>query len=485
MQVKKSLITLALAAIAVSAGAVRLPSIIGSNMVLQQNSSAHLWGWSSPGKTVTVTPSWSNEAVTATAGKDGRWDVNVNTPAASFTSYEITFDDGEPVKADNVLIGEVWFASGQSNMEMPLRGFTSQPIEDAGRTIAYSGNYPGIRFANIPKAASYELQSDVPTEWKVSSPKNAGEFSALAYHFAKTLRDVLHVPVGIINCAYGGSKVEGWIPKEILDTYPDWSIENEKKNDSLQEYERINVMYNAMLNPVAGYTVKGFLWNQGESNVGRHNEYLYHQKDMVEHWRKRWGDDNLPFYFMELALADYGYPHHNPAALFREKQYEAAKITPNSYIIPSIDLFNEDETYIYHASRKPEMGERMAFSALANTYGVKGMPHIAPTFKSMDVEGNKAVLHFNDSWSGFYPRTDLKGFEVAGADRVFYPATANGDLDKGLITLTSDKVKDIKAVRYCFKNAEIGHVHDLLGMPLVPFRTDDWDDVNGYEEIVK
>ncbi|MDE6117261.1 MAG: sialate O-acetylesterase, partial [Duncaniella sp.] len=280
-----------LAAAPVARAAVELPDVISDNAVFQQKSEAKLWGWATPGKGVSVTPSWDGKVYKTVADKaTGRWEVKVATPEASYQPYTVTFTDGsDPVTIGNVLIGEVWFCSGQSNMEMPLRGFWTQPVEGAAQAIAYSGKYPAIRMATVPKRGAYTPQERVAGKWKTSNPQDAAEFSALAYFFARSLQDMLDVPVGIIACAYGGSKVEGWMPKWKLDTYPGWDMDKEQTDTVLNEYERIGVMYNAMLRPVLGYTVKGFLWNQGESNVGRHAEYPAHQRDMVQIWRDEWG----------------------------------------------------------------------------------------------------------------------------------------------------------------------------------------------------
>lgn len=456
---------------------VELPDIISDNAVLQQNSDAKLWGWSKPGSSVDVTTSWNGKTYTTKSdSKTGRWELSVSTPEASFTPYSIEFKDTDgPVKIDNVLIGEVWFCSGQSNMEMPLRGFGIQPIEGAAQAIAYSGKYPGIRMANIPKREVYTPQEKVEGKWNVSNPKNAGEFSALAYFFAQSLTDLLNVPVGIINCAYGGSKVEGWIPKWKLDTYEGWDMAAEEKNKDMGDWERIGVMYNAMLKPVLGYTVKGFLWNQGESNVGRENEYPQHQKDMVEIWRDEWGLGELPFYFVELPGWNYDNSEADNAAKFRECQHKAAEILPNSGIVCTTDLVYPYEVPDIHARKKKEIGERLAFMAGARTYGIEGIPHIYPSYKSVELKGDTAVLTFNNAIGGLNPNTDLPGFEVAGEDQVFYPAKAVEDWNwPYTVTVSSDKVKDIKAVRYCFKNFAIGQLKDMYGLPLIPFRTDNW-----------
>ncbi|MDO4336446.1 MAG: sialate O-acetylesterase [Bacteroidales bacterium] len=465
---------------------IDLPDIFSSNAVLQQQSDARLWGWATPGSTVSLVPSWSGKKVEVKADpKSGEWTAQVATPAASYTPYTLTIDDGDgPVTLTDILIGEVWFCSGQSNMEMPLRGFGFQPVEGAGEAIAYSGRYPGIRMANVPKTLSYTPQQRVPGKWKKSLPENAGEFSALAYFFARSLTDLLDVPVGIINCAYGGSKVEGWIPKEILDTYPEWNMDKEEKDSTLGDYERIGVMYNAMLKPLAGYTVKGFLWNQGESNVGRHDTYPAHQRDMVAHWRELWQQGDLPFYYVELPGWNYDNPEADNAAIFRECQQKGVQLIPNSGIVSTSDLVYPREVDDIHASKKKEIGERLAFMAGHRTYGIEGLPDQYPAFGSVELKGDKAVIRLASPYSGLNPYKDMPGFEVAGDDHVYYPATANQIQDnewKFTIEVSSDKVKDVKGVRYNFKNFAVGTIHDMYGLPLVPFRTDDWTDARSAE----
>lgn len=250
----------------------------------------------------------------------------------------------------------------------------------------------------------------------------------------------------------------------------------EENDPAINEWERIGVMYNAMLRPVVGYTVKGFLWNQGESNVGRHNEYPSHQRDMVEIWRNEWGNQDLPFYFVELPGWKYGDGEETAAAYFRECQHRAAEMIPNSGIVCTSDLVYPHELEDIHASKKREIGERLAFMAASRTYGLPGIPHTYPSYKSVELNGPTALLRFNNADAGLNPNMNLPGFEVAGADKVFYPATATEDWNERTVTVSSDKVKDIKAVRYCFKNFAVGRMKDMYGMPLIPFRTDDWDD---------
>lgn len=452
-----------------------LPDIVGDNMVLQQNTEASLWGWSDGRDEVVVSASWNPDLkVTARPdSKTGKWSVKLPTPAATFEPQQILIKSGKDTRQlENVLVGEVWLCSGQSNMEMPLRGFWTQPVEGAAQAIAYSGTYPGIRFATVPKSASYTPEDRVESPWKISSPKNAYDFSALAYFFATSLTRLLDAPVGIINCSYGGSKVEGWQSKEALANYPEWDVEKERNDSTINEWERINVMYNAMLHPIAGYTVKGFLWNQGESNVGRHDTYPSHLRDMVVEWRGLWGDDNLPFYYVEIPGWNYSNPDAIDAALFRECQHKAVGMISNSGIVCTADLVYPYEVNDIHARKKQEIGERLAFMAGGKAYGIEGMPTEYPTFRSMTVEDGKAILSFDNADGGFTPNTELEGFEAAGNDGVFHPARAIENPQTLNIEVTCEEVPEIKNVRYNFHNFRVGTVYNILGLPLIPFRTD-------------
>lgn len=466
----------ALTAVAARAEVV-MPDIFSDNMVLQQQSDVRIWGWCTPGASVVVNPGWSEVSYSATAGKDGRWDVAVATPEASYTPWTVTVSgDASEIRLENVLVGEVWLCSGQSNMEMPLNGFWCQPVENAGKAIAYAGRYPGVRVATVERKGDYEPQTRAAGKWLESKPENAGGFSAVAYFFARSLNDILGVPVGVINCSLGGSKVEGWMPKWKLDEYPDCDVEKEKATpDSvLHLWERINIMYNAMLNPIKGYTVKGFLWNQGEANVGAHLQYPQRLADMVKIWRDEWNQGQLPFYYVEIPAWSYGNPDGSIAALLREAQHKAADMIPNSGFVSTTDLIYPYEIDDIHGSKKEEIGERLAFMASARTYGVKGMPDGYPCYKSVELSGNRAVIHLDNITNGLTPNGELEGFEVAGADRRFYPAKARELRYCRAIEVSSDDVADIRAVRYCFRNFSIGCVHNLVGLPLVPFRTDDW-----------
>lgn len=460
-----------------STAKISLPHVFTDNMVLQADTLASLWGTSTPGSVVEISSS-RGAKMTAKADKDGKWRTQIQTPAASFDPFTITITDkkdGDSVTLSNVLSGEVWIASGQSNMEMPLRGFWHQPIEGAGDEITFSSKLgKGIRFLNIPRVKSYEPLYDFDGEWQESNPENAGEFSATAWFFARYLKDIIDRPIGVISNAWGGSKVEGWVNDSILANYPDRDYKAEK-DSVMNDWERVGIMYNSQVSPIIGYTAKGFLWNQGESNVGRHADYPSRQKDMLDLWRKLWGNQDMQFYFVELPGWDYGDVNATDAALFREAQHKAEALTPGSHIISTSDLVYPDEPDDIHARNKRDIGKRLAALAATYSYGIKGIPHKYPTFRSADINGNRAELFFDNIWQGFTPNNELEGFEVAGEDRCFFPAKAHPVRNGLSIIVESDDVENIKAVRYCFKNFAIGKIHDSYGQPIIPFRTDDWD----------
>lgn len=465
-----------IAAASTSAVALELPEQIGDHAVLQQQSDAKLWGWAKPGATVTVTPSWNNKKVSVKADNKGRWTAYVATPAASYQPYSITFTEGKDnITINDILIGEVWFAAGQSNMEMPMRGFNSQPVEGAAADIARSGSLRDrVRMAYMVRDDQIEPQERIKGEWKVSSPENTPEFGAQAFYFARELNDLIDVPVGIICSAYGGTQVEGWVPRDILDRYG--YPEEPVVDKIMMPAYRYTTKYTTMLYPLIGYTIKGFIWNQGESNAGNPSNYAQLLTDMVARWRADWGDkdNSLPFYQTENPPFGWFNPTATPAAEIREQQYMAVDMIPNSGITCTADLVHPYEEHVIHGSMKREIGERMAWQVAERQYGIKGMPWRCPTFESMSKADDGSVrVRFKDVAFGLIPNVgNVEGFEVAGEDGVFYPAQGKVDWNAPEVILTCPEVKDIKNVRYCFKNFALGNLRNSYGMPAVPFRTD-------------
>lgn len=456
-------------------GKITLPDIISDNMVLQQQAEVCLWGEANINAEVNIRPSWNRDVYRVIADAEGKWIAKIPTPEASYQSYSISISDGEEIKLKNVLIGEVWFCSGQSNMEMPLRGFENCPIAGANETIATSSKWKGIRVATVEKNGQLKPVKSCKGSWKVSSPENAPDFTATGYYFAMMMNLVLDIPVGIINCSWSGSTIEGWMSREIISQYPDISLEKDiRKVDGCDCWHHMSptLMYNGMLKPLQNYTIRGFLWYQGESNVGKHKTYSERLKTMVELWRKDWGLGELPFYYVEIA--PFYSTETTGCAYLREAQFEAQFIIPNSGMISTNDLVEPYEIKNIHPKNKMDVGKRLAYMALKKTYHIPGIEAYGPVYKSMEVKDSTVILSFEHAENGFNRLSDMKGFEVAGRDKVFYPAKAEVFNDFQ-IKVMCEKVVQPVAVRYCFRDFQLGNVANLRDLPLFPFRTDNWE----------
>lgn len=447
-----------------------LPEILSDGMVLQQNSNVNIWGKSDPGKTIEVKPSWSTTPVRVVADNKGNWLVALGTPEASFTPHTLTVSDGEEVVLSNILVGEVWLASGQSNMEMPLHGFHNNPILGANETIAFSGQYPAIRFVTIPKTQSFTPSESVEGRWQECNPKNSPWFSATGFFFAETLQRSLNVPVGIIVSSWGGSRVEGWTSREILKTYPDVDL-NEEAVNKFHPAGRPLLMYNGMIHPITNYTIRGFIWYQGESNVRAHKVYPERLHNMVSLWREQWNNPDLPFYYVEIAPFQYG--EGDWAAYLREAQFKAQELIPNSGMISTNDLVEPHEVYNIHPRNKTDVGKRLAFMALNKTYGYEQVAAHGPEYRSMEISDGKAIITFDHAEEGFNRTDGITGFEIAAEDGVFLPAEAV--VRNGKVEVSREGIEQPVAVRYCFRNFQIGNLAGTRELPVVPFRTDSFE----------
>jgi len=463
---------------------VRLPHLIGDNMVLQQQTEARLWGWAQPGKTVKVTTSWSSQTATAKAGKDGTWLVKVQTPKASYEPLSITFDDGEPLTINNVLAGEVWVCAGQSNMEMPVKGFWGCPVKGYNEVVIDAASHAGVRSVKIPSVMSAKPLNDAQCEWRQCTPATVGEFSATGYFFARTMHRALDIPIGLIEANKGGSRVESWLTKENLEKYtsdPTDSVEISKKW-AQWDYHRSLLWGNGTFNPILNYTVKGILYYQGCSNVGDPgNQYSERMKLLVDQWRSQFALGEIPFYFVQIA--PYAYDDGVDGisgALLREQQQRAAQIIPNSSLVCTNDLVYPYEFTQIHPAQKQQVGERLAYTALNRDYGFGGILYQSSSYQDMLVKDDAILIHLKDNYHADAPYEQIEGFEIAGEDKVFHPAMAQhfwqpgGNYwDEG-IKIWSPDVKKPVAVRYCFRNFQLGNVKNAAGLPLFPFRTDNW-----------
>lgn len=473
MTMYKRFLVLAIAAVA-SFGAnakVRLHHLISDNMVIQCDSHARLWGWDKPGKTIRVTTSWSGDSYTARAGKDGAWEVSVATPKASYKPLQITFDDGEPLTIRGVLAGEVWVCAGQSNMEMPVRGFWGCPVEGYNDAVVDARKRSAIRYAKIPPRMAMKPQKDADTRWNVVSPETVQWASATGYFFGRALEDMLDVPIGLIEANKGGSRVESWLDRDNLRKNTDEKLDSTSIYNIGTDYYRPLVWGNGTFAPIEKYTMRGIIYYQGCSNVGYHtDDYARRLELLVAQWRRAFGLGDIPFYFVEIAPYWYDNENGTDAALLREQQYIASTRIPNCGLIGNNDGAYQWERKQIHPSQKRKVGERLAYYALGQTYGVKGLIYKNPCYDSMTVNGDEVTVKLRNTETGIYPLYGIKGFEVAGDDGKFYPAAARYDWHDGIVVV-SHKVHRPTAVRYCFKNFKLGTARNQGGLPLLPFRT--------------
>jgi len=457
---------------------VKLPHLISDNMVLQQSTDVRLWGKAKSGSTVSVKPSWAVTATTVTASKDGSWLTTVKTPTASMTLLSIEFNDGDgAVTVSNILSGEVWVCAGQSNMEMPVKGFDNCPVEGYNQVAVDAVNSQAVHYVKVPSVMSMMPLDDADCHWEACSPATVGEASATGYFFARMVSRALNIPVGLVMANKGGTRVESWLDKDNLKKYTDEPLDSMKMVEKFSwDYHRPLLWGNGTFHPILNYTVKGILFYQGCSNVGNpDNQYSERLKLLVEQWRRDFKLGDIPFYFVEIA--PYYYDNVNGAwgARLREQQKRAATIIPNSAMVCTNDCVYPWETQQIHPAQKQKVGERLAFYALNRDYGMKGIMCDNPEFADLKISNDTCYVHLKNDYGAISRYEDIQGFEVAGADKVFHKADACYYWTKGII-ITCPEVKVPVAVRYCFKNFQIGNVANRAGLPLVPFRTDNWDE---------
>ena len=454
---------------------VRLPHIIGDNMILQQDSKARLWGWDTPGKAVKVNVSWSKESYSAKTDSKGIWIVGVKTPKASYTPLSITFNDGDKTTINNVLSGEVWVCAGQSNMEMPVKGFGNCPVEGYNKAVMNANEYKGIHYVKIPSVMSTQPLDDAQCEWKVIGPQTVGDASATGYFFAQAINKTLNIPVGLVMANKGGTRVESWLDRDYLEKNTTESLDSMAMMKKFPyDYLRPLLWGNGTFSPILKYTVKGIIFYQGCSNVGDPaGQYTKRLNDLVSQWRRDFKLGDIPFYFVQIAPYFNSDVNGDWGPRLREQQFNASKIIPNSGIVCTDDLVYPYESQQIHPSQKQQVGERLALQALNKTYGMKDIWCESAEFKDMRISNDTCYINLKNDYNGISRYEDIHGFEVAGADKVFHKANASYYWTKGLI-VTSPEVKTPVAVRYAFRNWGYGNVKNAALLPLFPFRTDNW-----------
>ena len=442
---------------------LRLPDIFSDNMVLQQQTMIHFHGWSDPGQKINVVTSWNGDTLKTSTLSDAVWTVDLQTPKAG-GPYQITVIGDSSITIQNVLIGDIWICTGQSNME-----FSTDWHKDYYQKEVENAKHPDIRFFHIQKLSAPYPQQEVRGKWEVCSPSTMHSFSAAGYFFGRTINENIHQPVGLIESCWGGTPVESWTPIEVFNNSEKLAVSAAKLTPVPWCPIRPSVTFNAMIAPITGFPIKGAIWYQGETNTTNPDTYEETFSAMIHSWRELW-KEKFPFYFVQIAPYNYG--EGNKGALVREQQLKSYRNIPNTGMVVISDITGD--TNNIHPINKIDVGKRLAGWALANTYGKNDITFSGPLFRSMEVKGNKAIVHFDFAKEGLLKKgNELTDFMIAGDDKKFIPAKAI--IQDSVVVVSSPGVQHPVAVRLGFTNTGIPNLFNKAGLPASPFRTDDWE----------
>lgn len=448
---------------------ITLPVIFGDNMVLQQQSEVHFHGKATAGKSVSLSVSWERNKILTKSNGAGEWKAVVRTPSAG-GPYNISISDEETLILKNILIGEVWFCSGQSNMEMPVKGFRGQPVFSSQPYIVTADSHRPLRLFTVKNDWSTTPKEDVEGHWSESSPQEVSTFSATAYFFGEQLQKTLGIPVGLIHCSWSASKIEAWMDKETLSRFPevDLSVLNNK------EFGYPNgtptLLHNAMVKPLEGFPVKGIIWYQGEANSNNPALYKKLFPALVSQWRAFFRSPNLPFYYVQIAPWQSRGKDQLDWAWFRQCQLELMREVPNVGMVTTTDAGSEK---FIHPPYKIKVGQRLAYWALAKTYSIEGIAYSGPIYNNCRLKDKAVEVQFDYGEDGLTPENEeLKGFEIAGEDGHFLPAHAEILNGSSTVKVWNDAVSVPTEVRYCFRNYMEGNFCNNAGLPASPFRAE-------------
>jgi sialate O-acetylesterase len=459
---------------------VTLSPIIGSHMVLQRDSACPIWGWADQGEDVTV--EFSGQKQTAKPDAEGKWMVKLQPMKANATGQAMTIRGKNELKLDDILIGEVWLCSGQSNMEFNVKSSMNDKEEIA------AANDSRIRHIKINNPPAKTPQAKVISNgWQPASPQTVGSFTGVGYFFARELAKNLDVPVGLLGSNWGGTRIEPWTPpigfketptlskiSEKLDSYPETEEKVDKADPTKKtvsaKLQSPLALYNGRIAPLIPYAIRGALWYQGESNNGEGMLYTEKMKALIGGWRKVWNMPEMPFYFVQLAPFIYGGANPEDLARIWEAQTAALKI-PHTGMAVTTDISTVTDI---HPKNKQDVGRRLALWALAKDYGKKDLVYSGPLYKSVKFEGDKAVLTFEHAAGGLKTRDGAapSRFQVAGEDKKFVPAKA--EIAGETVVVTGEGVTKPVAVRYGWAHDAEPNLANKSGLPASPFRTDDW-----------
>ncbi|OYU54908.1 MAG: sialate O-acetylesterase [Chitinophagaceae bacterium BSSC1] len=448
---------------------LKIAPILSNNMVLQRNTEVQIWGTATPGEKISVKASWSKETFKVVSKTNGEWLVKVKTIEAGGPYNLKVTSSKESIVIQNILLGEVWLCSGQSNMEMPVLGYNNQPVNGSLDAL-FDADDDNIRLFKLKANASETPQMLCSGIWSVSNAESVGKFSAVGYFYAKLLQKKLHVPIGIIFSAWGGTRIEAWMSKETILKYPEpFALSTAKKVDTQNQAAHL---YNGMIAPITNYTIKGVIWYQGEGNVENPNEYAALMSGLVENWRSNFGVGQFPFYFVQIAAHPYGWINQKLPPILRDQQTKASLSIQNVGMVSAIDIGEEKSI---HPAEKLTVSKRLANWALSETYGLKGIPYKSPVFKNLEVKDSIALIALDNAELGLSTfGKEVECFEIAGRDSIFYPAMMK--ILKNKVQVWSKQVKEPTAVRYaysCFPKTK-GFLYSTAGLPVLPFNSFNW-----------
>ena len=449
---------------------VKLSGLFTNNMVLQQNSKVKVWGWANPGEKISVTTSWSQSVKKTTANSNGEWSVSLKTLDYKNDAQSLKVSGENTITISNILFGEVWFCSGQSNMDTTIKelgGWDSQWYSEDKRVIDAS-DYSNIRLFIVNKGLEKGLQKDVKGEWKKANAAAVHEFSATAWFFGLKLYQEIGVPIGLIESAWGGTGAEVWTPEQTVLDDEKLNFYKDAPNTHAYWPGQPGILYNNMVNPLFNFKIKGAIWYQGETNRKRNQAPVYPllKKKMIKSWRKGWSN-NFPFYLVQIA--PYGYEDIYDGALLREAQLEVDNKVSKTQMVVTMDI---GEVGDIHPKNKQDVGKRLALWALKNEYGKEEIIASGPVFYKMIKTKTGVKLLFKNAEGLNADNATLQQFEVAGSDKVFYPAEAK------IVGTSVELITDVtnpEAVRFAFKSAVLAGLYNSAKLPASSFRTDDWE----------
>ena len=459
---------------------VKLPAIFGNHMVLQREQKVPVWGWADEDELVIVQ---FHDQVVQTRAKGGKWRVDLAPMKASATGKDFLVLGKNRVELKDVVVGEVWFCSGQSNMEWSIAASKNAKDEIA------AANNPRIRHFKVPHVTADKPQTEVKTQggWQLTTPEVAGNFTAVGYFFAREIQKDLDVPIGLIGCNWGGTRIEPWTPPVGFQQVPalksiSTNLTNfpQKAANGSINHQTALAIYNAMVHPIVPYGMRGALWYQGESNNGEGMLYYEKMKALIGGWRTIWNQGSFPFYYVQLAPYFYGTNRVEHLPGIWEAQTATLSV-PNTGMAVTTDISTVRDI---HPPNKQEVGHRLALWALAKTYGKPVKSYASPVFGSLQIDGAKARISFKNAEGGLksLDGKPLTWFTIAGADKKFVPAQA--EISGGTVTVSSPEVKKPVAVRFGWDQIAEPNLANAAGLPASPFRTDKWSDATNPLAVV-